>query len=112
MLKHDAIWEMPPFAGWYQGAANIGRLIDTQCPGGVHDMRMLPTWANGQVAYGLYMRHEAGGFRPFHLQVLTLEGDRVTHVGAFFGDDVFRTFGLPDSLPADYEPRGALPAPV
>jgi RNA polymerase sigma-70 factor (ECF subfamily) len=112
MLKHDAIWEMPPFAGWYQGADNIGRLIDTQCPGGVHDMRMLPTRANGQVAYGLYMRHEEGGFRPFHLQVLTLEGDRVTHVGAFFGDDVFRTFGLPDSLPADYQPRGVLPAPV
>jgi hypothetical protein len=25
---------------------------------------------------------------------------------------VFRTFGLPDSLPADYEPRGAQPVPV
>ncbi|RYU10167.1 sigma-70 family RNA polymerase sigma factor [Nocardioides iriomotensis] len=112
MLTQDAIWEMPPFAGWYQGAANIGRLIDTQCPGGVHDMRMVPTLANGQVAYGLYMRHEDGGYLPFHLQVLTLDGDRVTHVGAFFGDDVFRTFGLPDSLPADYEPRGALPIPV
>jgi RNA polymerase sigma-70 factor (ECF subfamily) len=112
MLTQDAIWEMPPFAGWYQGAANIGRLIDTQCPGGVHDMRMVPTLANGQVAYGLYMRHEDGGFRPFHLQVLTLDGDRVTHVGAFFGEHVFGTFGLPDSLPADYEPRGALPTPV
>src|SRR5690349_4549722 len=53
MLTRDAIWEMPPFAGWYQGAENIGRLIDTQCPGGVHDMRMVPTTANGQVAYGL-----------------------------------------------------------
>ena len=112
MLTHDAIWEMPPFAGWYQGADNIGRLIDTQCPGGVHDMRMVPTLANGQFAYGLYMRHEDGGFRPFHLQVLTLDGDRVEHVGAFFGDALFRTFGLPDTLPADYVPSGALPVPV
>jgi RNA polymerase sigma-70 factor (ECF subfamily) len=112
MLTQDAIWEMPPFAAWYTGPENIGRLIDTQCPGGVHDMRMVPTRANGQFAYGLYMRNEDGTFRPFHLQVLTLDGARVKHVGAFFGDDHFRTFGLPDSLPADYEPRGALPTPV
>jgi RNA polymerase sigma-70 factor (ECF subfamily) len=112
MLTRDAIWEMPPFAAWYTGADNIGRLIDTQCPGGVHDMRMVPTLANGQFAYGLYMRNEDGTFRPFHLQVLTLDGARVKHVGAFFGDDIFTTFGLPDSLPADYEPRGALPTPV
>ncbi|MGA9747826.1 MAG: sigma-70 family RNA polymerase sigma factor [Nocardioides sp.] len=110
MLTRDAIWEMPPFAGWYQGADNIGRLIDTQCPGGVHDMRMLPTRANGQPAFGLYMRHEEGDFRPFHLQVLTLDGTRVEHVGAFFGDDIFTVFGLPERLPADFD--GSLPHPV
>ena len=47
---------MPPFTGWYRGAENIGWLIDTQCPGGAHDMPMLPTTANGQPAFGLYMR--------------------------------------------------------
>ena len=35
-------------------------------------MRMLPTRANGQPAYGLYMRRPTGEFTPFHLQVLTL----------------------------------------
>ncbi len=64
MLTKDAVWEMPPFTGWYQGAANIGRLIDSQCPGGVHDMRMLQTRANGQPAFGLYMRGDDGGFHP------------------------------------------------
>ena len=101
ILKADAIWEMPPFTGWYVGAANIGRLIATQCPGGRHDMVMLPTSANGQPAYGLYMRTDAGDFEPFHLQVLDLDGDRVRHVGAFFGTD-FTTFGLPARLPADW----------
>ena len=107
MLAADAVWEMPPFLGWYQGSANIGRLIDTQCPGGVHDMRMLPTRANGQPAFGLYMRGPAGDFRPFQLQVLTLRGGLceagVQHVVAFFEQGLFARFGLPDSLPADGE---------
>ena len=100
MLTRDAVWEMPPFTGWYQGAENIGRLIDTQCPGGRHDMRMVPTRANGQPAFGLYMRGDDGGFHPFHLQVLTLGPDGVEHVGAFFGAEVFATFGLPERLAA------------
>jgi RNA polymerase sigma-70 factor (ECF subfamily) len=104
MLTHDAIWEMPPFTGWYQGSENIGRLIDTQCPGGVHDMRMLATRANGQPAFGLYMRGPDGTFTPFHLQVLTIAADGVEHVGAFFDESLFGLFGLPASLPADYDP--------
>jgi RNA polymerase sigma-70 factor (ECF subfamily) len=102
MLAADAVWEMPPFTGWYQGAANIGRLVDTQCPGGVHDMPMLATVANGQPAFGLYMRQPDGHFEPFHLQVLTLAGTTVTHVGAFFDPRLFAVFGLPDRLPAGY----------
>lgn len=101
MLTAEAVWEMPPFTGWYAGAGNIGRLIDTQCPGGVHDMPMLRTTANGQPAFGLYMRQADGSFAPFHLQVLTLDGDRVTHVGAFFEPRLFELFGLPMRLEAD-----------
>jgi RNA polymerase sigma-70 factor, ECF subfamily len=104
MLTKDAVWEMPPYTGWYQGAENIGRLIDTQCPGDVHDMPMLATRANGQPAFGLYMRQEDGTFRPFHLQVLTIGRDGVEHVGAFFEESLFAKFGLPASLPADSHP--------
>jgi RNA polymerase sigma-70 factor (ECF subfamily) len=107
LLRADAIWEMPPFVGWYVGADNIGALIDGQCPGGTHDMPMLRTTANGQPAFGLYMRQPAGHFEPFHLQVLDLDGDRVRHVGAFFGAELFERFGLPASLPADHVPTSA-----
>ena len=107
MLTKDAIWEMPPYTGWYQGNENIGRLIDTQCPGGRNEMRMLPTRANGQPAFGLYMRHDGGDYLPFHLQVLTLGSDGVERVAAFFDGSLFRTFGLPDRLPADGAPDGA-----
>lgn len=104
LFTADAVWEMPPYEGWYSGAETIGRLIDTRCPGGAGDMRMVPTEANGQPAFGLYMRDSSdGAYYRFHLQVLTLTADGVSHVGAFFGDALFDTFGLPTSLPAGTE---------
>ncbi len=80
-------------------------LIDTQCPGDANDMPMVATSANGQPAFGLYMRTEDGDFEPFHLQVLDIDGDRVRHVAAFFDTNLFRRFGLPDRLPADHVRR-------
>ena len=102
MLASDAVWEMPPFTGWYAGARNIADLIDTQCPGGSHDMPMIRTSANGQPAYGLYMRQPDGHFEPFQLQVLQLVDGRVQHVIAFLELELFETFGLPATLPASY----------
>ena len=104
MLKNDAVWEMPPFTGWYLGSTTIGELIGTKCPGGTHDMPMLRTTANGQPAFGLYMRTAEGHFEPFHLQVLDLDDEHVRHVGAFFDPRLFAAFGLPERLPADYVP--------
>jgi RNA polymerase sigma-70 factor (ECF subfamily) len=102
LLTAEAVWEMPPFTSWFRGAERIGWLIDHECPGGSFDMPMLATSANGQPAYGLYMRSPDGDFRPFQLQVLELDGDRVRHVSAFFEPTLFATFGLPDRLPADH----------
>lgn len=104
LLTEDAVWEMPPFTGWYRGAATIAELVDTQCPGGVEEMPMLATAANGQPAFGLYMRQPDGTFTPFQLQVLELDGDRVRHVVAFFETSLFADFGLPASLPAGWTP--------
>jgi RNA polymerase sigma-70 factor (ECF subfamily) len=100
LFTKDAVWEMPPFVCWYQGAEDIGRLIDLQCPArSPGDMRLVPTRANGQPAFGLYLRGEDGGYRPFNLPVLTLTEAGVTHVACFFDTGLFAAFGLPDSLP-------------
>lgn len=104
LLTTEASWEMPPFTGWYVGAEVIAELIGTKCPGHEHDMPMVATTANGAPAFGLYMRTPAGHFEPFHLQVLDLDGDKVRHVSAFFDQRLFEKFGLPATLPADYEP--------
>jgi RNA polymerase sigma-70 factor (ECF subfamily) len=62
-------------------------------------MRMVATAANGQPAFGLYMRDLDGVHRAFHLQVVALRGDRVAHVSAFFDVSLFDAFGLPRELP-------------
>ena len=110
LLKAEATWEMPPFTSWYLGNENIGRLISTQCPGGINDMPMIETRANGQPAFGLYMRTKAGDFEPFHLQVLDIQDGKVAHVGAFFERSLFTSFGLPARLPASYRPGDPIPA--
>jgi RNA polymerase sigma-70 factor (ECF subfamily) len=109
LLKAEATWEMPPFTSWYLGNENIGRLIATQCPGGINDMPMIETRANGQPAFGLYMRTKDGDFEPFHLQVLDIRDGKVAHVGAFFDPRLFATFGLPGRLPAGYLPGDPVP---
>src|SRR5699024_3136923 len=98
MLAEDAVWEMPPFSGWYAGRREIGELIGTRCPGGPGDMPMLPTRANGQPAFGLYMAQPEGTYTPFQLHVLRLDGARVRHVVSFFGPELFALFGLPERL--------------
>jgi RNA polymerase sigma-70 factor (ECF subfamily) len=104
LFTKDAVWEMPPFIGWYQGAENIARLVDTQCPAqGPGDMHLVPTWANGQPAFGLYMR-DGDVYRPFNLPVLTLSPAGVEHVACFFDTRLFATFGLPEILPAQPQP--------
>jgi RNA polymerase sigma-70 factor (ECF subfamily) len=101
LFSAEAVWEMPPFTGWYQTPEAIGRLISTQCPAqGPGDMRLIPTEANGQPAFGLYMRDGGGAHRAFQLQVVHITAAGVDHVVAFFDTSMFATFGLPDVLPA------------
>ena len=100
VMAADAVWEMPPFPGWYRGADQIGLLTRTQCPAqGAGDIRMMPTVCNGLPAAGMYMRDPADGlWRPFQMDVLTIADGAITHVAAFFEPDAFRLAGLPDVL--------------
>jgi RNA polymerase sigma-70 factor (ECF subfamily) len=99
LLAEDAVWEMPPYLGWYRGAEAIGDVIRRNCPAqGPGDQVLVPTSANGQPAFGLYMVQPDGSHAAFQLQVLTLDGDRVSHVSVFFDLRLFEKFGLPATL--------------
>jgi RNA polymerase sigma-70 factor, ECF subfamily len=98
IFTSEAIWEMPPFVGWYQGPQAIITLIHQQCPADLPgDMRLLPLTANGQPAAAMYMR-AGDGHVPFQLHVLDVTADGVTRVVAFLDTALFAKFGLPERL--------------
>ena len=101
LFAKDAVWEMPPFTGWYQTPEDIGRLIASQCPAKrAGDLRLIPTDANGQPAFGMYLRGD-DAYNAFQLHVITMTPAGIGHVTAFFELSLFPTFGLPDTLPLD-----------
>lgn len=99
LFTKDALWEMPPFTGWYSGPEAIGRLVDRKCPAGPGGLRLVTTQANGQPAFGVYLL-DGDAFQPFQLHVLTLTPAGVSHVVSFFDTRLFAKFGLPESLEA------------
>jgi RNA polymerase sigma-70 factor (ECF subfamily) len=101
LFTDDAIFEMPPFDGWYQGPADIVMLTKLHCPAeGAGDMRFLGTTANGQPAAALFLlNRETGVHEAFQLHVLSVQPAGVSHVVAFHGDaQLFAAFGLPATL--------------
>jgi RNA polymerase sigma-70 factor, ECF subfamily len=102
LFTEDAIFEMPPFDGWYRGPHDIVMLSKTHCPAqGAGDMRFISTTANDQPAAALYMlNRETGRHEEFQLHVLQVRSGGVSHVVAFHaGDGMFARFGLPEFLP-------------
>ncbi|SMY13025.1 sigma-70 family RNA polymerase sigma factor [Brevibacterium jeotgali] len=98
VLTEDAVYEMPPFPAWFRGAEVIGRMVGAQSPAeGPGDHLLVPTAANGQPAFGLYMPDEYGIHRAFNLQVLTVTPAGISHIVAFFALRVFARFGLPET---------------
>jgi RNA polymerase sigma-70 factor, ECF subfamily len=103
LFTEDAVFEMPPFDGWYQGPANIVALSKKHCPAeGPGDMRFIPITANDQPAAALYMlNRETGLHEEFQLHVLEVRAGGISHVVAFHaGDGLFESFGLPAALDA------------
>jgi RNA polymerase sigma-70 factor (ECF subfamily) len=102
-LTGDALLTMPPEPVEYQGPAAIGGFLSTVPAGGRLDQfRLIRTRANGQPAFGCYLRD---AYTPiahaYGLMVLTLEADRVAAITGFPDTSVFRAFGLPRTIPTD-----------
>jgi RNA polymerase sigma-70 factor (ECF subfamily) len=100
LLSDDALLTMPPEPFEYEGAPAIGRFLSTVPAGGALDrFRLVPTRANGQPAFGCYLRDEHAPIaHAYGLMVLTLSGDRVGAITGFPDTSVFASFGLPPTL--------------
>jgi RNA polymerase sigma-70 factor, ECF subfamily len=100
LFTEEAIWEMPPFTGWYRGRQTIRDLIHHNCPAEkAGDMRLLPLTANGQPAAAMYMRNPATDVHEaFQFHVLDHPPGGVSRVVAFGDTSLFEKFGLPQQL--------------
>jgi RNA polymerase sigma-70 factor (ECF subfamily) len=121
MLAEDAAWSMPPLPAWFHGHEALRGFLQFGPLSGDWRWRHLPAHASGQAAVGSYAWYEPDqAYRPFALDVLTLEGDKIKAVTSFITrstlsrdlhfyerypeqpiDDsnvsaVFERFGLPD----------------
>jgi RNA polymerase sigma-70 factor (ECF subfamily) len=84
MLAEDAAWSMPPLPAWFTGRDALTGFLRSGPLSGDWRWRHLPAHANGQAAVGSYAWHpEDGTYRPFALDVLTLDGTRIKEITSF-----------------------------
>ncbi len=97
LLTADVCVSMPPIPFEYQSRDIVARFYARLIRVRTHDL--VPTRANGQPAFGMYLRAGTGGVRNgTGLVVLTVTGDRICAMTRF-DDTVLPWFGLPRSLP-------------
>jgi RNA polymerase sigma-70 factor (TIGR02960 family) len=99
LLTDDAWLTMPPEPYEYQGPAAIRVFLDDRAVRRGAPLRLVPTRANGQPAFGCYFPSPQTEIaRPIGLLVLTLAGDRISAMTWFADSSVFPQFGLPRIL--------------
>ena len=105
LLADEAWVTMPPYPFEYQGKEAITIFLDDRARLRGAPLRVVPTRANGQPAFGCYLddRH-APIARPFGFLVLTLDGEQISAITFFSDTSVFAHFGLPRTLPRAASP--------
>src|SRR3954453_14231171 len=123
LLAKDAVWSMPPLPAWFTGHDTLREFMGFGPLSGDWHWRQAPTRANGQAAVGSYAWYEPDQtHRPFALDVLTLEGNKIKAITSFINRSTesrdpeayvrfpeqpadssnvlvaFERFGLPDHL--------------
>jgi RNA polymerase sigma-70 factor (TIGR02960 family) len=99
VLTDDAWLTMPPLPLEYHGHADIRQFLTAVALRDGQEYLLVPTRANGQPAFGLYLSEPGTPVRHARgLMVLTLRGDRVAALTRFVDGAVLPAFGLPRSL--------------
>ena len=100
LLTEDAWLVMPPVPLQYQGRELAARFWTATAFRPGRSARLVPTRANGQPAFGLYIRDpHAPVAHASGILVLTLAGSQISAVTGFLGTSALPAFGLPRTLP-------------
>jgi RNA polymerase sigma-70 factor (TIGR02960 family) len=99
LLVEDARLSMPPLPAWFDGREAVGRFLRERMF--ATPWRLVPSGANGQLAFGCYQGTADGDFRLGGVTLLTLRGDRVADLTSFLAPIVDRRFGLSEEFRPD-----------
>jgi RNA polymerase sigma-70 factor (ECF subfamily) len=107
LLTDDAWLRMRPLPVQYQGRAAARHFLTAVAfPGGTARYRLVVTRANGQPAFGCYLRDPAAGVdRACGLMVLTVRDGRIAGIDRFVDNSALPGFGLPRTLPGTTTPE-------
>jgi RNA polymerase sigma-70 factor (ECF subfamily) len=97
LLTDDVFMSMPPMPFEYVGRDVVAGFC-SRIFGAGRRFDLVPTRANGQPAFGSYLRAPSGPRHGVGLIALTLAGDRICAMSRF-DSSVLPRFGLPPSLP-------------
>jgi hypothetical protein len=99
LISEDLWVRMPPTPSEYQCRDPARRLFATVVFRDGWRYRLVPTWADGQPAFGVYLVDRISGIaHAFGLFVIRLSGGEVTAITRF-DNAVIARFGLPRTLP-------------
>jgi RNA polymerase sigma-70 factor (TIGR02960 family) len=98
LLTDDVFISMPPMPFEYEGRDLVARFCASLFGAG-RRFDLVPSRANGQPAFGAYVRAPAGISHGAGLYVLTLAGDRICAMTCF-DKSMLPWFGLPRSVPS------------
>jgi len=98
LLTDDVFVSMPPMPFEYEGRDLVARFCASIFSAG-RRFHLVPTRANGQPAFGAYLRAPNGTSHGTGVYVLTLTGERICGMSRF-ENTVLPSFGLPRSLPS------------
>jgi RNA polymerase sigma-70 factor (TIGR02960 family) len=98
LLTDDVFMSMPPMPLEYEGRDVVAQFCALLFGSG-REYDVAATRANGQPAFGLYLRGPAGVSHATGLITLALAGDRICAMTRF-ENSVLPSFGLPPSLPS------------
>ena len=96
LLTDDVFVSMPPMPFEYEGRDPVARFFALLLGSG-REYHLVPTRANGQPAFGSYVRTRTGVRHGTGLFVLGLSGDQIAAMTRF-ETSVLPWFGLPQSL--------------
>ncbi len=101
MLAAHGAMTMPPLPTWYRGREAVSAFLTADVLSSDKRWRVVPTRANGQLAFGNYRWHEERqAFEPRSISVLTLDPEGIAEITTFLGPELLPRFGLPDELVA------------